>query len=111
MSKLLCRLSQVPLDEKLDLITLLEGNNIHFYETDAGFWGVGIAALWLSDELQYERALQLFDDYQLQREESAKLMPAALSSWQRFLQKPVFFVVAAVALCMVLAVSIYPFML
>ncbi len=115
MAKLLCRLSQMPVDEKLEIIELLEQKEIHFYESHAGFWGVGVAALWLSDPDQYDEAQQLFEDYQLQRLQNAhrqRVDDADISSlWQRFCQQPVVFSVSIVAIVVILVLSIYPFIL
>ena len=67
MAKILFRLNGVPDDEAHDVRELLIENAIDFYETSAGNWGVSIAAIWLTDESQYEKARALVDAYQQDR--------------------------------------------
>ncbi len=67
MAILLFSLRQVPDDEAADVREVLEENQIDFYETHAGSWGISMPAIWLRDEKQHERARQLIDDYQEQR--------------------------------------------
>lgn len=69
MARLLFRLTHVPDDEAQDVRTLLTTHDIHFYETDAGFWRVGVDALWLPNDNQYSVAKNLIDAYQLERTE------------------------------------------
>lgn len=64
MSKLLFKLSNVPDDEAQDIRELLAQHDISFYETDAGFWRVGLDAIWLVDDSQEQSARQLLDSYQ-----------------------------------------------
>ncbi|NRB40804.1 MAG: hypothetical protein HRU20_20420 [Pseudomonadales bacterium] len=115
MAKLLCRLSHMPLDEKLDICELLDAQDIQYYETQAGFWGVGVAALWLSNPDQFDRALQKFDEYQVLRFEQAtqRCMDEGRPKdlWQVFCQKPILFTLCLLVIGGILAISIYPFML
>ncbi|OQW42153.1 MAG: hypothetical protein A4S08_01780 [Proteobacteria bacterium SG_bin4] len=67
MAKILFRLNGVPDDEAHDVRELLIENAIDFYETSAGNWGVSIAAIWLTDDSQYEKARALVDAYQQDR--------------------------------------------
>jgi len=63
----LMRLRGVHEDEARELRELLEANNIDFYETPAGNWGVSMPAIWLRDEDELARAKSLLNDYQQQR--------------------------------------------
>jgi len=72
MSKLLFKLNQVPDDEALDIRQLLEENEIEFYETDCGRWGLGFAAIWLQQKKQFEQARRLIDQYQQDRSSSLR---------------------------------------
>lgn len=115
MAKLFCRLSQMPVDEKLDVVEMLEQAGIHFYETQAGFWGVGVAALWLSDPEQFDEAQQMYDDYQVKRQHSSledyQPQQTPVGLWQRFCQQPLLFSVSLMVIAVILSLSIYPFML
>lgn len=78
MALLLFSLRHVPDDEADDIRDLLTENQINFYETYAGNWGISMPAIWLSDEAQHEQARQLIYEYERQRqafqqEEYAKL--------------------------------------
>ena len=42
MAMLLFKLNNVPDDEAMDVRQLLDDNGIHYYETDAGRWRVGV---------------------------------------------------------------------
>ncbi len=67
MSKLLFRMRNVPDDEAQEVRKLLEDNDIEFFETFAGNWGISLPALWLVQEEQFEQARQILDDYQNRR--------------------------------------------
>ena len=112
MAKLLCRLANMPLDEKIEILDVLDNHEIHYYETSAGFWGVGVAAIWLADSTEYEQAQKLFEQYQEQR--VVRIHSADSSSltvWQYFSQAPLRFIFSVIALLAILLLSIYPFML
>ena len=64
MALLLFSLRHVPDDEAADVRELLEENQIDFYETNAGNWGISMPAIWLRDEQQLEQARLLINDYQ-----------------------------------------------
>lgn len=67
MAKLLFRLNNVPEDEAEEVRQLLAENHIDTYETSAGMFGISLAAIWLKDEEQLERAKALIDAYQEER--------------------------------------------
>ncbi len=60
-------LSNVPDDEAADIRELLGREGIDFYETEAGNWGVSPAAIWLRDEMQFERARRVIGEYEKER--------------------------------------------
>ncbi|HEY9149000.1 MAG TPA: DUF6164 family protein [Gammaproteobacteria bacterium] len=72
MAKLLFKLNGVPEDEAHDIRELLDENNIDYYETPAGRWGISLAAIWLRDESQLQQAAELIDRYQEQRFRNAR---------------------------------------
>lgn len=72
MPLLLFRLNGVPEDEADEVRVLLDSNGIDFYETSAGNWRISLAAIWLNNEDQYQRARELIDEYQLERGRNAR---------------------------------------
>lgn len=67
MSKILFKLRDVPDDEAQEVRELLERNEIEYYETLGGNWGISLPALWLKKEAQQNRARELLDAYQRDR--------------------------------------------
>ncbi len=67
MAVILFRLNDVPEDEADEVRALLAENNISFYETSGGNWGISVAALWLSDDDQLSDARSLLSHYQAER--------------------------------------------
>ena len=61
-----------PADEVEEVRALLQSNGIEFYETHAGFWGVGTEAIWLRDKALLAEARALLADYQSQRAQRAR---------------------------------------
>lgn len=72
MSLLLFRLTGVPEDEADDVRRLFEEHGFDTYETSAGRWHIGVAAIWLADESQMPEARQVLADYQAQRQRQAR---------------------------------------
>lgn len=116
MSKLLFRLNGVPEDEADDVRQLLDEGGFEFYETSAGFFGLGAAAIWTHDTGRLEAAKKAIDDYQAQR---AIVMRARyeqrvadgeeLTFWQHVLQHPFKWLGVLVIVGFVLAVTMLPF--
>jgi len=67
MARLLFRLNGVPEDEAQDVRQLLDENGVDYYETSAGRWGISLAAIWLKENDEFERASSLIDHYQQER--------------------------------------------
>ena len=116
MARLLFRLTNVPDDEAVDVRQLLDDNGIHFYETDAGRWKVGVDAIWLPDDEQYEQAKALLDDYQQQRTKTQQEAYAELEASgeaptlaKKIAAHPLRFLAQVIAIAFVLAISIVPF--
>jgi len=72
MPHLLFKLNGIPEDEHIDVRRLLDENDINYYETDAGRFGISLAAIWLPDSVDPERATELLDHYQQQRYQQAR---------------------------------------
>ncbi len=67
MATLLFRLNNVPEDEAEDVRQLLDDKGLPFYETHAGFFGLGVAAIWLINDQQLPLAKAILDEYQAKR--------------------------------------------
>jgi hypothetical protein len=67
MAILLFSLRGVPEDEADEVRELLTEQNIDFYETSAGNWGMSMPALWLRDDAKFEKARYALNAYQQQR--------------------------------------------
>ncbi len=117
MAVLLFKLNGVPEDEAQEVRALLAENMIDVYETEAGRWGISLAAIWLREEGQLVQARALIDDYQQQRflrarEEYEKRKAAGdLETWfGRALRHPVRFLFNLSAILLILYLSLMPFL-
>ena len=116
MATLLIKLNGAPDDEVEELRQLLNDNVIDFYETDAGRWGISIAALWLSDDTQLEKARSLIDDYQQQRSlriraeyEAQRRAGKHETLLRRFINKPIKFFLYLLLIAVILYLTLAPF--
>ena len=118
MARLLFKLSNVPDDEAQDIRDLLNAHDIYFYETNAGFWRVGLDAIWLPDSSQEDQARELMLAYQRERTESqrknfAELVEQGkvLGLWQHFCLQPIRFIAALLAIIFVASLTLVPFLM
>ncbi len=116
MAVLLFKLNGVPEDEAEEVRALLAENAIDVYETEAGRWGISLAAIWLRDEDQLTRARTLIDDYQHERylrareEYERKREAGELDTLLgRAMRHPVRFLLYLAAILLVLYLSLMPF--
>jgi len=116
MATLLFRLNQVPEDEADDIRQLLDEGDFDIFETSAGFWGLGVAAIWLRDTTQLARAQQLIDDYQQKRAETMRADYNARVAageepnfWQHNLQHPLRLLGITTFVIFLLVVMLLPF--
>ena len=72
MAVLLFKLNGVPDDEAEDIRALLTANDIVYYETSAGNWGISVAGIWLPNKEQLTQASRLIDDYEQLRYQQAR---------------------------------------
>jgi len=72
MATLLFKLRNVPDDEAEEIRELLQHNNIDYYETTAGSWGISLPALWLHSDKQLQQSKALIADYQKGRAKDAQ---------------------------------------
>ena len=117
MAKLLFRMRHVPEDEAAEVRELLETNQIEFFETYAGSWGISLPALWLKNESQYAQARALLDDYQAERgartraEYQSQLQRGeGKTSWHFFKEDPFRYVAYVIAIVLVLYLSLQFFL-
>lgn len=118
MATLLFRLNNVPDDEAMEIRELLSAAEIYFYETNAGFWRIGVDAIWLSDDTHAERARELIRNYQLergqrQRQSYVELLEQgqAPTLWQNFCAAPFRFAGLLLASLFVLMLTLIPFVM
>lgn len=115
MAVLLFKLSNVPEDEAADVRQLVEEHGFHTYDTQAGFWGLGVAAIWLINPEQLPDARAVIDAYQAerairQRERHAeqKAQGEAPTLGQKFADNPGRFMVMVTGIVLVLGISTLP---
>ena len=116
MSALLFSLRDVPDDEAEEVRQLLASNELKFYETPAGKWGVSAPAIWLHDQNELQRAKSLIDAYQQERFARGRQEFESLKSQGKnrtiigaIAQNPLRFVVYLAVIGIVLYLSIVPF--
>jgi len=115
MSVLIFRLNGVTEDEADAVRELLRSNQLDYYETTAGRWGIGVAALWLIDDADRGEARSLIEEYQRHRLSSArqqwqhdKLEGQVPSLWQRITDDPLRALATLGISLLVLYLSIWP---
>ncbi len=116
MATLLFKLNNVPEDEAEDVRQLLAVHEIPTHETHAGFWGLGVSAIWLRDKSRLEEARALIDEYQKERAQQQReefrereARGEVPSMGRRLLNNPLRFLALIVAIIVVLAVTLLPF--
>ena len=116
MPTLLFKLNQVPDDEAEDIRKLLDDGGFDVYETSAGFFGLGVAAIWLRDHNEIPRARALIDNYQQQLAETMQADYKSriangeeVSFWQQSLQHPLRSLGVITVIALILAVLMLPF--
>ena len=108
----------VPEDEAQEVRSLLEENQIEFFETSAGNWGISLPALWLKDDGQYDVAKKILDDYQRERScrvreeyELSRQRGEARTLWHSFLENPIRFILYMGLVGFVLYLSLSVFLM
>lgn len=77
MSKLLLNLRMVLDDEAEDVRIMLDANNIEYYETRPGRWGISHGGIWITHDADTDQARRLMADYQRQRQARVRAENAA----------------------------------
>jgi hypothetical protein len=116
MSVLIFRLNGVEPEEAQEVRDLLEQNQLDFYETSAGRWGISVAGIWLQDETRADEARALLDQYARQRQvnirhqyQQSRDRGQHLTLWQRALDAPVRTIAILLLAGTVAYLSIWPF--
>ncbi|UTF61328.1 DUF6164 family protein [Gilvimarinus sp. DA14] len=117
MSHLLMRTSGASFDEVAGLIDRLEAEDIECYQTDSGFWRLGVDGLWVRNSADTERAKRVLEEYQAQFRQEAQEQHRALhargeapSFAGQLWRHPVKVILALAAVAAILAISLLPFM-
>ncbi|MDQ6958929.1 MAG: DUF6164 family protein [Mariprofundaceae bacterium] len=113
----LFNLRNVPEDEADEVRKLLTGNEIDFYETHAGNWGVSSPGIWLHDDSHLEQAKELIEAYQRERATTARTTYEQLrregkhpTLMQNILKHPLQFILLVLMALFILYVSLSPFL-
>ena len=116
MSVLLFSLRNVPDDEADAIRALLSENNIEFFETAAGNWGISAPGIWLKDSARHEHAKALLEGFQdswtkAQKEKFRQLSENGKINTvcNRLKQNPVQVIVYTAIALFILYVSIKPY--
>jgi Mg2+/Co2+ transporter CorC len=117
MTKLLFNMHGAPDDEIQEVRELCETHELDVYETEAGRWRIGLAAIWLKDDDQYAAAMSALNEYQQARyqyaqEDRAKIQGLSIAEglYVKFKQDPNQFFMTFLGLIAVLGLTLYPFM-
>ncbi|MDH3608838.1 MAG: DUF6164 family protein [Gammaproteobacteria bacterium] len=113
----LFKLRNVPADEAQEVRELLINNNIDFYETPPGNWGISMPAIWLNEDDQLDRAKILIDEYQKDRQvrikqeyEQSKIERKQQNFINELLTNPLQFLLYVGIAAVILYFSIKPFL-
>jgi hypothetical protein len=113
MAKIIFSLKYVEEDEANDIRSLLIENDIDFYETTAGRWQISLAAIWVRQDEDYQKARALIEtDQKVRREAYQTNIPAIgllPSLWRQCRHNPVEFIFTLVAILFILGLSLLPF--
>ncbi|OUE40367.1 hypothetical protein BZY95_14425 [Billgrantia desiderata SP1] len=117
MATLLFRLANVSEEEAWEVRRLLDEHGFDTYETHAGFWRLGVDAIWLRDDTQLEAAREVLARYQAERQERVQQEHAervergqAPTLWQRLRHRPLQMLLVVCAVAAILALTLVPFL-
>jgi len=72
MAALLFKLRGVPDEEEQEIRRLLTDNNIEYYVTSAGNWGISMPAIWIRNDPDLHKGKEILRAYQVERAAHAK---------------------------------------
>lgn len=103
----------VPIEEADEVRELLDSQNIDYFETFGGNWGISMPALWVKDPARFEEARALIDEYQKQLLSSQDLDTGhetkVKTILESFKDRPAQFIAYWFLIAVVLFISIYYF--
>jgi hypothetical protein len=115
MAKLAFRLNNVPVEEADLVRSLLVDQEIDFYETTAGRWGISVAAIWVKTDEEFTRARELIEQFQVghsraMRDQYAEDVNAGRvpTLWQLLRSSPVIFITYWLLIGAVVVISVLP---
>ncbi|MEP1216649.1 MAG: DUF6164 family protein [Marinobacter sp.] len=116
MTNHLMNLRHVPDDEADEIRELFEAHDVPYYETPPSRWGISMGGFWVHDNDEARRARELLENYQrdrLQRQREAYENDLAEGRtggfWHRLRHKPVTTFAACIAIVVILALTVAPF--
>ncbi|WP_404472666.1 DUF6164 family protein [Vreelandella venusta] len=116
MAHLLFRLRHVTDEEAMEVRQLLDEQGFDVYETQAGFFRLGVDAIWLRNPAQREAAEAALAAYQANRQSNARqeheeavARGDAPTLWRRFLAHPVQVVLVVIAVALIALLTLLPF--
>lgn len=110
VAKLLFRLNGVDDDEADEVREVLQ--DFDTYETQAGRWGLSVAAIWLRHDDDLDAARQTLDAYQQARSERLRAefsQQPVPDFWQRLRQRPADHIAVALAVLLIITLLLWPF--
>ena len=117
MAVLIFNLRNVPDDEAEEVRQVLVTNQIDFYETPPGIWGISLPGLWITDESQRAHAKELLARYQEERRlrarqhyEDLKAQGLHVTLWDGIRSQPLRSFGVLAAIVFILYVSLFPFL-
>ena len=110
MTTLLLNLRRVPDDEADEVRTLLEQNQILFYETAPSMWGISSGGIWLTQPEDRERAKALLADYQQDRARRQREAYEEAQREGRLREQPLRVAGLFVVVLVLLLVTLLPFL-
>ncbi|ATX75970.1 MAG: DUF6164 family protein [Reinekea forsetii] len=115
MAKLAFRLNNVPVEEADLVRSLLVDQEIDFYETTAGRWGISVAAIWVKTDEEFTRARELIEQFQVghsraMRDQYTEDVNAGRvpTLWQLLRASPVIFITYWLLIGAVVVISVLP---
>lgn len=117
MAELLFRLRHVTDEEAEEVRDLFAAEGFDTYETQAGFFRLGVDAIWLRNPDQHDAAIAALNAYQAERLERAQREHAAavergdqMTLWKRLAAHPLQVVLVLLAVGLIAALTLLPFL-
>jgi hypothetical protein len=116
MAHLLFRLRHVTDEEAMEVRQLLDEHGFDVYETQAGFFRLGVDAIWLRNPAQRDDAEAALAEYQVERQanarqahEEALARSEAPTLWRRLAEHPFQVTLVMVAVVLIALLTLLPF--